>query len=210
MKKICLIMLIALTLVPCSLSAQGGHRIGVGLGSASGTHDQNGEKTDLKGENLELPLYSYVADSGLMIGFRLMEFSISGEIESGLQRTDISYKQTLLAASIGIEIPLGDSVMIAPQIIKSYFGNSRFHYSTYNTYTAYPDNYYEYVTDTGTIKGTAELSGWEIPVYYVGEYFLVGMKFSAYNDTTEVEWPAGSTSEVGITGALSFVLDARF
>lgn len=187
-----------------------GHRIGVGLGSASGEHKRYGESVDLKGELLELPLYTYAADSGLLVGFRLMEFSVSGEIENGLRHTDIAYKQTLLAASIGLEFSLTDKIVIAPQIVKSYFGNSRFHYATYDTDTFYSGYDYEYVTETGTIKGTAELSGWELPVYYAGEFFYFGLKYSTFSNSSEIEWPNGDTSDASIGGALSIVLDARF
>lgn len=209
MKKPLLLTMVILVLLPCSLAAQG-HRIGVGLGSTSGVHEQGGEETTLKGELLELPLYTYAARNGLLIGFRLMEFSLSGESTSGLQRTEINYKQTLLAASVGLEIPVTQKILIAPQIIKSYFGNSRFHYSIYNTNTSYSGYSYEYVTDTDTITGTADLSGWEIPVYYVGDYFLFGLKFSAFSNSAEIEWSNNVVSDISVSGALSIVLDARF
>jgi hypothetical protein len=209
MKKGCLLLLLILILAPGSIIAQG-HRIGVALGSASGIHEQNGEQTTFKGEILELPLYTFVAKNGLLVGFRLMEFSINGKTKSGLQHTDMTLKQSLLGASLGLEIKIGNNVIIAPQIIKSYMGNSHFNYSTYDTYSVYPDHPYKYVIETDTVTGTADLSGWEIPVYWVGKYFYFGGKFCAYSSKTEIERPGVSVSEISITGALSLVMEARF
>ncbi len=208
MKKGCLLILFILILAPCSMAAKG-HRIGVGLGTASGKHELSGQTTDLKGEILELPIYTYVADSGLMVGFRLMEFSVKGEISSATERTEIAFKQTLMAVALGFEFAFTDHIIIAPQIVKSYFGNSRFNYNTYQYYSI-SDTSVEYVTDTDAIDGTADVSGWEIPLYYVGEFFYFGLKLSAYNNKSEIDWPAGSVSDVTITGATSIVLEARF
>ncbi len=210
MKKGCYLILLILLLAPCTSAAQG-HRVGVGLGSASGSYEQSGEKINLKGEILELPLYSYVANNGLMVGFRLMEFSVKGETASGLDRTELVFKQSVLGASLGVEIKIGNNVVIAPQIVKSYMGNSRFSYSTYTTYAGYlPDYPYEYVSDTNTITSTADLSGWEIPIYWVGKFFYIGGKFCAYTSKTEIELPGGPVNELSITGAISMVLEARF
>jgi len=210
MKKGCYLILLILLLAPCTSAARG-HRIGVGLGSASGSYEQSGEKIDLKGELLELPLYYYVANNGLMVGFRLMEFSVKGETISSLERTEFAFKQSLLGASLGVEIKIGNNVVIAPQIVKSYLGSNRFSYSTYTTYTGYlPDYPYEYVTDTDTITGSADLSGWEIPVYWVGKFFYFGVKLCAYTSKTEIKMPSGPVNELSITGAISMVLEARF
>jgi len=209
MKKRSLPLLLIMLLTAGGLAAQE-HRIGIGLGSVSGQHEQYNEAVDLRGELLELPAYTYVAGGGLMIGFRLMEFSLNGSMTSGSQQTDITFRQTLLAASIGLEIPLAGKVALAPQIVKSYFGNSRFHYSIYNTYTSYPGYPYQYVAETDTIEGTADLSGWEIPVYYLGDFFFFGVKYSSYRNATEVAWTNGSLSEVTVSSAISIVLDASF
>ena len=209
MKKACFLLILIFILIPLAVIAEG-HRIGVSLGSASGTHEQNGLSTKLKGELLEIPVYSYIANSGLMVGFRLMEFSMKGEETTALSRLDLAYKQSLLAASLGFEIKIGDNWVVAPQIVKSYMGSSRFHYANYATYTAWSSYPYEYVTDTNTISGTAELSGWEVPVYWAGQYFLFGLKLCSYSNKSDIDWPDGTLSEVAITGALAMVLEAQF
>ncbi|MBT4267537.1 MAG: hypothetical protein HN580_01800 [Deltaproteobacteria bacterium] len=209
MKRGGFLIILIVMLIPCTTLAEG-HRVGVGLGSTSGTHEQNDEIIDLKGELLEIPVYSYVANNGLLVGFRLMEFSVRGEKISGLNRLDLSYKQSLLAASLGFEFKIGDNWVITPQIVKSYLGSSRFHYANYTTDTGWTDYPYEYVSDTNTISGTAELSGWEVPVYWAGKYFLFGLKLCSYNSKSEIDWPDGSISEVTITGALAMVLEAQF
>jgi len=139
-----------------------------------------------------------------------MEFSVSGEESSGLNRVTLSYQQSMLAVFLGFEFKIGESLVIAPQIIKSYMGSSRLQYASYTTDTGYIDYPYEYVTDTDIIGGRAELSGWELPIYWVGQYFYVGLKFSAYNNKTEIMFSNGYVGEVSITGALSMVLEAKF
>jgi len=202
-------LFLIMMLIPLTVVAEG-QRIGVSLGSASGTHEQNSVITELKGELLEIPVYSYIANNGLMVGFRLMEFSVRGEEITGNNRLDLSYKQSLLAASLGFEFKIGDNWVIAPQIIKSYMGSSRFHYANYTTNTSWSNYPYEYVTDTNNITGTAELSGWEVPVYWAGKYFFVGLKLCSYLNTSEIDWYNGTLSEVAITGALAMVLEAQF
>ncbi|MFH2131375.1 MAG: hypothetical protein ABIK68_13450 [bacterium] len=209
MKRGSILITLIVLLIP-SLAIAEGHRIGVGLGTTSGTFERYGQAVDLKGELLELPVYTYVSANGLMVGFRLMEFTVRGKETAGLNRMDFAYKQSLLAASLGIEIKIGDNFAITPQIVKSYLGSSRFHTSTHTTYTAYTSYPYEYVTATDTISGAAELSGWEVPVYWVGEYFLVGLKLASYTNRTKIDWPTGSGSEVVLTGALSLLLETRF
>ncbi len=206
--KTCFLLILMIT-IPFAVVAEG-HRIGVGLGSASGTHEQSEVITKLKGELLEIPVYSYVANSGLIVGFRLMEFSVRGEETTSSTRLDLSYKQSLLAASLGYEFKIGKNWVIAPQIVKSYMGSSQFHYASYETNTSWTGYSYEYVTDTNTISGTAELSGWEVPVYWAGKYFLFGLKLCSYTNEAEIDWSSGALSEVAITGALSMVLEAQF
>ncbi len=209
MKKRCFLIIVIGLLVHSTLVAEG-HRIGVSLGSVSGTHVQNGQIIDIKGELLEIPVYSYVANNGLLVGFRLMEFSVRGEALTGLNRLDLSYKQSLLAASLGFEFKIGDNWLIAPQIVKSYMGSSRFHYASYGTYIYNSTYSIEFVTATDTITGTAELSGWEVPVYWTGKYFLFGLKLCSYNNKSEIDWHNGSISEVNISSALAMVLEAQF
>lgn len=184
--------------------------MGVGLGSTSGVYEMDSRIVDLKGELLELPVYSYVTDDGLQVGFRLMEFSIRGEEIAGINRQELSYQQSLLAVSLGFEIKIGDSLVIAPQFIKSYMGSSRFHYADYTTYAGYDDYPNEHVVATNAISGTADLSGWEVPVYWAGEYFYFGIKLSSYKNQAEINWPDGTISEITIGGALSMVLEANF
>jgi hypothetical protein len=207
--KICFLLILILMLIPLTAVAEG-HRMGVSLGSTSGTHEQNSVITKLKGELLEIPVYSYVSNNGLMVGFRLMEISIQGEEATALNRLDLAYKQSLLAASLGFEFRIGNNWVIAPQIVKSYMGSSRFHYANYAVHTYNSDYSLEYVTDTNTISGTVELSGWEIPVYWAGKYFYFGLKLCSYTDESEIDWHNGTLSEVDITGALAMVLEAQF
>ncbi len=67
------------------------HRIGVSLGSASGKYETSSQEIDLSGEVLELPLYSYTARSGLVIGFRLMEFAVRATEKTGPTTFYLSY-----------------------------------------------------------------------------------------------------------------------
>ena len=178
----------------------------MGFGNASGTYTVSTTEIDLKGEMVELPVYLYVSKVGFTAGVKLMEFAIRGSLKNGDTTTNVSYTQSLLALTVGWFFQVTDRISIAPQIVRSYTGNSRFHYSTY-----FDDSYSgEYVTGTDTIQQNAVLSGYEIPVYYTGDVFLLGVKLCGYSSGADINTTSGTTGTIDVNGGLALVMEAYF
>lgn len=204
MKKT-LIIIVVLLFLPAFVLAQE-HWFGVGIGSVSGSYLVGNTETELSGEMVELPVYTYSSKVGLTAGVKVMEFSVQGSKETNADNTNFSYTQSLLALTLGWNFQVGDKISIAPQMVGSYMGSSRFHYSSYIKSIIYGD----YVTGTDTLKQSARLSGYEIPIYYAGKVFILGIKLCAYNSGSEIELPTGVVGEIAINGGLVFVMEAGF
>lgn len=205
--RVTYILLMMLTLPGLSFAQM--HRIGIGLGTTAGIYQEDNMEIDLAGELVELPIYNYISDLGFTVGLKLMEFSTRGTFENTISKKQVSYHQSLLAIMAGFEIQLGDNFAVAPKAVKSYLGNSRFQYSDYAYFTS-NNIKTEYVTGTKSISGKAELSGFEVPLYYKGEYYYIGLKFGTYANNTQIQLSSNIVSEVKIISGLQFILEAIF
>jgi hypothetical protein len=203
LKRISILLILCL---PGMLMGQG-HRLGVGLGSASAVFTVSTAAMALSGELTELPVYSYAADNGLTIGLRLMEFSVRGSEITDDETLNLSYRQSLLAASLGYEFRLSPNFHLSPQFVQSYMGNGHLTYSRYRTYP-YGSQPYRYVVDTGSLTASTSLSGFELPFYWVTDHFFFGFKLCSYIGKTPFTLDDNDT-EVAITGALQFLLEAK-
>ncbi len=89
-------------------------------------------------------------------------------------------------------------------------GSSRFAYRSYIIQNSGTTNEYAYSTASDIITTNAELSGFELPLYFVTKDFLFGLKLCAYSNKTTIIWSSTTTSEVKVTGGLQFVLETEF
>jgi len=203
--KKALTLLIFTLLFPAILMAQE-HRIGIGIGGTSGTYTVLTTEIDLTGEMVELPVYIYASKVGFIAGAKVMEFTVTGRLKSGSFTSNVFYTQSLLALTLGWNFEVADKLSIAPQWVKSYMGNSRVHFSTYQT-----DPFYgEYVVASDSFTQNAALTGYEIPIYYTGKTLLIGLKLCAYESGAEIEFATGTTAEIDINGGLAFIMEASF
>jgi hypothetical protein len=203
--KKAIITICALLIFPAFIQAQE-HRIGVGVGGASGAYTFSTTEIDLVGEMVELPVYLYVSKVGFMAGAKIMEFAVRGKLTSGVITTNVSYTQSLLSLTLGWNFQLADRLSIAPQIVNSYMGSSRVQFSSYQE-----DPFLgQFVIAADSYNQNASLSGYEIPIYYTGDIFVLGLKLCGYNSGADIEFPSTTKGRIDINGGIAFVMEANF
>lgn len=186
------------------------HRIGIGLGSSSGVYRSNNQETDLTGELLELPSYVYSSKIGFAVGFKILEFSVKGKQETPLLKTKLAYSQTILAMTLGYEFKIGDSLIFSPQLIRSYMGSSKLDYSTYSVNTYYTSEGKDVVLSANSITGDADLSGYELPIYFVTKNYFWGIKLCWYKSEDKLILADNSEVEIDTYGGLQFLVETKF